>query len=241
VQVNRGRLLPVLLAIVVAAGCTALGFWQLDRAGQKSAWLQAYQSALDSQQLPIADALAEPSAMPRRVEARLTIPAELPWLLLDNQRRGARVGVRAYRVATVPGAPRDTALLVEYGWLPLPPDRTLPTLPPPPPAVQQVGLLLPAPSAGLRLGRNPPAREQAAPVLLAYLDTAELSEQLGLALEARVLRPDPDPAFGFERDAEALPNTLPPEKHRGYALQWFGLATTVVVITLVLLIRKRPL
>jgi surfeit locus 1 family protein len=238
--VRRGRLLPVALAVVVAAGCTALGFWQLDRGAQKAAWLEAHQTALDSsQRLPLASALELPSALPRRVEGRLEVPAELPWLLLDNQRRGARIGVRAYRVAQVPGTER--ALLLEYGWLPLPPDRTLPSLPVPDPSPLLTGLLLPAPSAGLRLGSNPPARAQPAPLLVAYIDTAELATQLGVPLGASVLRPDPDLAFGFERDREALPNTLPPEKHYGYALQWFGLAATVVVITLVLLLRRRPL
>ena len=36
------------------------------------------------------------------------------------------------------------------------------------------------------------------------------------------------------RDADPLPNTLPPEQHRGYAVQWWALATAVAVIWLVL-------
>ena len=35
-----------------------------------------------------------------------------------------------------------------------------------------------------------------------------------------------------------LPNTLPPEKHRGYAVQWFALALAVLVTALVLTFRK---
>jgi surfeit locus 1 family protein len=237
-----GRLLPLLLAVMVAAGCTALGFWQLERATQKAAWLEAHQAAVDSPQLlPLASALAQPATQPRRVEGRVEVPSELPWLLLDNQRRGAVIGVRAYRIAHVPDAMPARALLLEYGWLPLPPDRTLPSMPVPDTAPTLTGLLLPAPSAGLRLGSNPPAQAQAAPLLVAYIDTAELAAQLGIPLHATVLRPDPEAAFGFQRDREALPNTLPPEKHYGYAFQWFGLAVTVVVITLVLLLRKRPL
>jgi surfeit locus 1 family protein len=240
--VRRGRLLPLLLAVLVAAGCTALGLWQIDRAAQKTAWLEVYQAALDSTHLlPLASALDDSAALPRRVEGRVEVAEELPWLLLDNQRRGANIGVRAYRVAFIAGAAPARALLLEYGWLPLPPDRTLPSLPAPDRSLQLTGLLLPAPSAGLRLGNNPPARAQVAPLLVAYIDTAELATQLGIPLHASVLRPDPDPSFGFERDREALPNTLPPEKHYGYAFQWFGLAATVVIITLVLLLRRRPL
>ena len=35
------------------------------------------------------------------------------------------------------------------------------------------------------------------------------------------------------------PNTLTPERHLGYAVQWFGLALTVFVIAVVLTVRRR--
>ena len=41
------------------------------------------------------------------------------------------------------------------------------------------------------------------------------------------------------RDLDLLPNTLPPEKHRGYAFQWAALASAVLVIALVLGLRRR--
>ena len=45
-----------------------------------------------------------------------------------------------------------------------------------------------------------------------------------------------------ERDLEILPNTLTPERHLGYAVQWFGLALAVLAVALVLTLRarKRP-
>ena len=42
-----------------------------------------------------------------------------------------------------------------------------------------------------------------------------------------------------ERDLDILPNTLSPERHLGYAVQWFGLAIAVLVIALVMTFRKR--
>ena len=45
--------------------------------------------------------------------------------------------------------------------------------------------------------------------------------------------------FGDERDLDLLPNTLPPQRHLGYAVQWFGLALTVLVVALVLEWRRR--
>ena len=41
-------------------------------------------------------------------------------------------------------------------------------------------------------------------------------------------------------DLALLSNTLPPEKHRGYAIQWFGLALATLVILIVLNLRRRP-
>ena len=60
------------------------------------------------------------------------------------------------------------------------------------------------------------------------------------ALAPRVLRLDPSLPLGHERDLEVLANTLPPEKHRGYAIQWFGLAFATLVVILLLWFRKRP-
>ena len=64
------------------------------------------------------------------------------------------------------------------------------------------------------------------------------------ALAPRVLKLDPAqalPAAGpaYARDLDILPNTLPPQRHLGYAVQWFGLAIAVLVTALVLTFRKR--
>ena len=57
--------------------------------------------------------------------------------------------------------------------------------------------------------------------------------------KAFLLRLDPALPIGHARDLELLPNTLPPEKHRGYAIQWFGLAIATFVIIVVLNLRRR--
>jgi cytochrome oxidase assembly protein ShyY1 len=53
-----------------------------------------------------------------------------------------------------------------------------------------------------------------------------------------VLRLDPVVPLGYERDLQLLANTLPPERHRGYSLQWFALAVAVLVTALILTFRK---
>jgi len=228
-----------LLALATIALFTSLGFWQLRRAVEKQSMLDAAAEVLTSRDVhPLATA-----ADPDRVEAydwavgsgRFTAHAAL---LLDNQQRHGRVGVRAYRIFHPDhGGP----LLVDLGWLPLPGDRTLPEIARPDGRIELRGLLAPPPSTGISLGRGLMRSREG--WLLTRVDMDAIARELGLpaALAPRVLRLDPGMPLGFERDLELLANTLPPDKHRGYALQWFGLALTVLITALILTFRRpRP-
>ncbi|MDN5783013.1 MAG: SURF1 family protein, partial [Luteimonas sp.] len=84
------------------------------------------------------------------------------------------------------------------------------------------------------------APQPAGQILATGLDAPGLRTQLrqpGLA--PRVLKLDPAAPLGYARDLDVLPNTLPPERHLGYAVQWFALAAAVLVIALLLTFRKR--
>ena len=153
------------------------------------------------------------------------------WLL-DNQQRDGRVGVRAYRVF-VPD--QGTPLLVDLGWLPVAGDRAMPTVERPTGRIALEGLLAPPPSGGIALGAGM-ARESGGWLML-RVELPAISAAAGTPLAARVLRLDPASPLGYTRDLALLPNTLPPEKHRGYALQWFGLAAAVLATALILTFR----
>ena len=80
-------------------------------------------------------------------------------------------------------------------------------------------------------------------LLAIALDPPLLAQTLDLpTLAPRILKLDPAQALGpgpaYARDLDILPNTLPPERHLGYAVQWFGLALAVLVTALVLTFRK---
>jgi cytochrome oxidase assembly protein ShyY1 len=70
------------------------------------------------------------------------------------------------------------------------------------------------------------------------VDREALSEALNRPLSARILRVDPAQRIGFTRDLSVQANTLPPEKHRAYALQWFGLAAAFAVLCIGVMMRK---
>jgi surfeit locus 1 family protein len=230
-----------LLALATIVLFSRLGFWQLDRMHEKQAMLDAVHGVLQQRQaLPLAVAADPARSGSYDWSAGAGRFADLPPILLDNQSRDERAGVRAYRVfQPETGAP----LLVELGWLPLPGDRKLPPVPQPGAVVTRVaGLLVPPPSAGLAHGA---AMAQPDGTLLAVaLQPTALRQPLHLAaLAPRVLKLDPAqalPAGGaaYARDLDILPNTLPPERHLGYAVQWFGLAIAVFITALVVTFRK---
>lgn len=233
---RRARLLVGwTLALLAFALFARLGWWQSGRAVEKAATLEAARIALASPALkPLAGAhdASRMRAYDRAGGRGRFVGAPL-WL--DNQQQDGRVGLRAYRVFQPEGG---LPLLVDAGWMPIGPDRRrLPVLALPAGEVEVRGLLAPPPSAGLHLGE--PLARQGDAWLMVRLDTGAIAQALALPapLAPRVLRLDPALPFGAARDLEMLANTLPPEKHRGYAVQWFGLAITVLVIALVLTFR----
>lgn len=218
-------------ALLLAAGFASLGFWQQGRGEQKREWLAAWESALTAAPVAIAQALDRTEdSPPMRVHGVLRFRAS-PRMLLDNQQREGRIGVRAYALADAEGL--SAPLLVELGWLPMDADRALPAFELPQSPQQISGVLVQMPGQGLKLGENPWATDDD-PVLLTYLSPEEIQVAAGTAPLPGVLRPDPQLPLGFARDTVLLPNTLPPERHFGYAVQWWGLSAAVVVIYLVL-------
>ena len=230
----KRRVAPWLLAGVLVVAFCALGTWQWRRGAAKDAMLAAQAAALAERRAGSLAALSlEDGGALAWAAGRGRFP-DAPVLLLDNQRRGDAVGVREFRVFQPDGG---RALLVDLGWIALPGDRELPAAAPLPGVHDLRGLLAPPPSAGLALG---PDHAEAGPGrwLLTRMDLAALAAALRIDLAPRVLRLDPAVPLGHARDLDPLPNTLPPERHRGYAVQWFGLAFATVVATVLLSLRR---
>lgn len=224
------------LAIALIAVFASLGAWQLRRGVEKQGMLDAAARITDVRAArPLAAAAAPEHARGYDwAEGSGRFAARGP-LWLDNQQRDGRVGVRAYRIFQPDaGAP----LLVDLGWLPLAGDRVMPAIALPPGRVELRGLLAPPPSTGIALGSG--LARSGDGWLLTRIDLAAIAAATDLPepLAPRVLRLDPALPLGYERDLELLANTLPPAKHRGYALQWFGLALAVLVTALILTFRR---
>lgn len=247
---NRGRRFGLLwgwtLALATIVVFVSLGQWQLDRMHEKQARLDAAADALKPQfpqPLLLASDPERAHAYDWALGSGVLANATL-WL--DNQVQDGRPGLRMYCVLL----PDDgvQAQLLDTGWWPLDGTRDLPVFGCPV-GVQQVrGLLAPPPSSGLQHGD---AMTASGPHrwLATRIDQIVIARALKLSagIAPRVLRLDPARKKGDAgvmlvpgvRDLVILPNTLTPARHLGYAVQWFGLAITVLVVAVVLTLQAR--
>lgn len=220
------------LALLCIALFARLGFWQYGRMHEKQALLARVSRALASPApAPLSgDAFG---VKPRWVAGEGRI--EDATLFLDNQLRDGRQGVHVYCVLDVAGP--DGRVLVDLGWLALPGNRAMPDVACPAGPLAVRGLLLDPPSTGLAMGD---AMQPAGPRrwVMTRVDAAAIGRTTGFAVPHAVVRLDPKLPVGYARDLDVLPNTLPPERHLGYAVQWWALALAVLVTALLLTFRK---
>ncbi len=229
------RWLYYLSAALLCLAFFSLGRWQLARAEWKQQRLDSVTAILKEKAPQSLAKLSKDDSTDLSWTAGRGHFLTAPALLLDNQRLGDKVGVNVYRVFQ----PDDgKALLVNLGWLEVPGNRDMPALEKISGSYQLDGLLVAPSSPGLAIGPAYVKTNQDY-WLLTRMPLDELAADLKTPLASRVLRLNPDLPMGYARDLDILPNTLPPEKHKGYALQWFGLCVATIVITLVLSIRKK--
>lgn len=231
----RPGLWPTLAVLLLLPLLLGLGFWQLDRAEQKKAWLARLEAGLRQEPVELDSSATDyPAVAFRRVIARGSYdPAH--QLLLDNQVRDRQVGYLVLTPLRLEGT--DIAVLVDRGWVAAPLDRTqLPDIGLAAGALTVRGVADKGPSAGLRLGEAAIAADQW-PLRLQYLDYALLERRLPYPLLPYVIRLDADQPHGYRRDWQPTPQ-MGPATHLGYAVQWFGLAIALVVIYLVVNTRR---
>lgn len=232
-----GLLFGWILALAVIALFVRLGVWQSHRAVEKQGMLDAAAAVLkDRNPRPLSSASDAARLRDYDWASGLGHFDQRGALWLDNQQRNGRAGVRVYRIF-VPN--QGGLLLVDLGWLPLGGDRKLPAIARPEGELALSGLLTAPPSTGIALGAG--IGREGVGWLLTRVDTAAIASATGLSvpLAPRVLRLDPALKLGYERDLELLANTLPPEQHRGYALQWYALAAAVLITALLLTFRRK--
>lgn len=202
-----------------------LGFWQLERAALKQESLERFVQSESSGPEVLADLMTHAGAAGwhyRRVVAAGSFMAERQYLL-DNRTHEGKAG---YYVMT-PFVSTEGAVIVNRGWIPVGADRgTLPALPVTRGAVSIAGRLVPPPSSGLLLGSD--GYERAGwPRVVQTVELGRMATQLGVRLPPAVLQLDPDSDDCFTCAWRPVAG-ISPQRHRGYAVQWFSLAAALV-------------
>ena len=228
--------IPSLITLLILPLLLALGFWQLDRAQQKEAIQSTYTAHAALPPVPVtAVDMTDPGSRYRKVIAEGRYDGRYQ-ILLDNQVQGGQPGFHVFTPLRIPG--KAEAILVNRGWVPLEGSRQqLPAIAVTEAAVMVRGRLAQPANPGLRLG-EPEASDLDWPRIVSYVDYERLAAELGYPLAPAVILLDPEAEQGYRRKWRPLASGFGPERHTGYAVQWFSLAVTLVGISIVVNTRR---
>ncbi|MEY4718504.1 MAG: hypothetical protein RL563_1122 [Pseudomonadota bacterium] len=207
--------------LLVSLLCS-LGFWQLGRSEQKKQFLVQQQTALALPALIMNQVRVNDIDAMRYRQARLKGHYDTEHqFLLDNQINAGKSGYLVLTPFILEGG--AGAVLVNRGWLPAMSDRAhLPEIGFQNTDQEIEGRINRFPSLGIKLqGVDIPG--EGWPSRLQFVDIQRLNEKLGYALLDFQIELDAKAANGFLREWK-IQTVISPEKHLGYAVQWFGLA-----------------
>lgn len=230
----RPGLLPTVAVAVLTPSLAALGFWQLDRADQKRRLKSNFESGAETVSLSGEEDIAGLGDLRRYqrivMEGRFDSGRQF---LIDNITDGGAAG---YYVLT-PFAPAgaSTWVVVNRGWV----ARDFSAAALPDVAIDEtprrlLGRVARLPRPGLELAGAETA--QSWPRVVQFPTMVELEEILQRQLAPVSVLLDADADDGFLR--RWRPAELGPERHVGYAVQWFALALTLVIIYLIVNLKR---
>ncbi|MGH8196006.1 MAG: SURF1 family protein [Woeseiaceae bacterium] len=229
-QIRLSDLVPPLAALALIVMFTGLGFWQLDRAEQKRALQESFSNAGDY--LDVTGASDPALYQPIVATGRFLNERQF---LIDNMIQGGRLGY--YIITPFEFAADGPVLLVNRGWVAAaPPGDILPPIAVGAAARTVKGRAGRLPRAAIRPGVAFESGN-AWPRVATFPTAAELAQALDREVLPFILLANPEPGTNLVRDWQ--PPTIGPSRHLGYAFQWFALALTVVVVTIVLYRKKR--
>jgi surfeit locus 1 family protein len=220
------------LAIAAFMLTLSLGNWQTRRAADKLA-LEAHWDAAERATprdatfatLPAADQLPQQLRLRGEFIHRFTV-----WL--DNRQLDARPG---FWVVTPLALDSGGVVLINRGWAPRDPtDRArLPQIVEPAGTVVIEGLAMAQVPRLLELGDG--GNAGALPGIWQNLDSARFAQASGIEVAPLVIQQRNELNDGLKRQWVRPASGV--DKHRGYAFQWYGLSTLIVVLSIALGLR----
>ncbi|MDA9272170.1 SURF1 family protein [bacterium] len=222
----------MLLTFVVIALFVRLGFWQLDRAFEKKQMI-ALQTKL-AKRGPVAWFAGD--SLPLQYQAvRVQGHFMSPIFLLDNQSHQHYFG---YDVLSPLVLTTGQVILVDRGFVAADVRRlVLPQVDVPAGLIQVVGSVYFPSEKNWLLGQVV-EKKQAEVTIVELIDTKIISQLLHKSVYPFIIRLGPDEAHGFKREWSVV--SMPPVRHYGYAVQWFAMATVILIIFIALNSKKIP-
>ncbi|MFC4698651.1 SURF1 family protein [Glaciecola siphonariae] len=227
--VSTLRMIFTLMAIVCIVIMFLLGFWQLDRKYQKEQRLNQIEQRKAADPQLLEDVIDAPADF---VDFPLLVTGELSdkTFFIDNRIKN---GVAGYEVLA-PLASNYGTVLVNLGWVPGTGNRSeLPRIIIPKDAQYQGRIYVPSDNVmisetNFNYGRFP--------VLIQQIDFAEIEKHLGKDVLPFTLRLDQQPDSAYIRDWQVV--VMAPERHLGYAIQWFGLGIAGLTVFLLTIMKS---
>jgi len=224
-------ILGAVLTVAVFVVLVNLGLWQLSRGEEKQASEKVLQLRQNMAPISLGQAL-ERYPIEQMTGLRVAVsvlPSENMMFLLDNQTHQGKVGYLAYQLMR---EQNGHWMLLERGFVPAPSERSqLPEVDWLSSPQQFVGRLyqksLNPLSSDLNIESQIPHRIQ-------NLNLAQLSQWLGEPILPIAFQPQQE---NWPYPQPWVPFPLSAEKHFGYAVQWFAMATVLLVIALTLCVR----
>ena len=236
-QKVRPTLLLGLLSTAIIAIFLSLGFWQLERADERRT--RDAQQQERAQLTPVYITSFPTGAATTLAGRRVRIRGQyLPeQFLLDNQVREKQPG---YHVLS-PFALTDLqqVVLINRGWVPAKERRDqLPAVPVPTAQDHLIEGTVHLPQANPFTDPEHLMEDLGWPQRIQDIDYERMAERLGeAALVPATIRLAASEPHGFARQWPAPPMSA--DKHTGYAIQWFAMATAVLFLFLAYLLVAR--
>jgi surfeit locus 1 family protein len=219
---------PTLVVAVLLPVLVGLGLWQLQRADEKRRMAEEYAAGADPVTVQDPGALRALAELPRfqgvRIRGRYVPDRQF---LLDNMTDGGAAGFRVLTPFRAEGS--DVWVIVDRGWVARRFDGALPDVGVDDGIRSIEGRTNRLPRPGVELA-GAPTVEGSWPRIVQFPRLAELETILDRPLAGAVVLLDPQAEDGYLRRWQ--PTTFGPERHVGYAVQWFALAATLLIIFL---------
>ena len=226
----------VALAVLATGAFLTLGNWQLSRAREKQALLAEFEAG--GRAIVDADG-SDFGDLGRYQHVRIAGTYDAArQMLLDNM-PSPTDGRPGYRVLTpLRRADGRGWVLVDRGWVPLGATREdLPNVAVGGEPRKVAGVLDVLPVPGLRAGPAAMPGDGRWPRVMLFPTAADVESALGVAVEPRIVLLDAADPDGFERQWRPALG-FGPERHVGYAIQWFAFSLVAVVLFVSLNLRR---